>query len=46
MNLWSAPPGAFSYNIQPSHINLPNNRVQVVNIIPPPKVEITLVKKR
>ncbi len=45
MDLLSAPPGAFSYDIQPRHINLPNNRVQVVNITPP-KVEITLVKKR
>jgi hypothetical protein len=44
MELLSAQPGAFSYTVNPRNINLPNNRVQVVNITPS-KVEITLVKK-
>jgi hypothetical protein len=44
MELLSAQPGAFSYTVNPRNINLPNNRVQVVNITPA-KVEINLVKK-
>jgi len=44
MDLLSAPPGISFYNMNPRNINLPNNRVQVVNITPS-KVEITLVKK-
>lgn len=44
MELLSAQPGVSSYNMNPRNINLPNNRVQVVNITPS-KVEITLVKK-
>jgi diadenylate cyclase len=44
MELFSAKPGASFYNMNLRNINLPNNRVQVVNITPS-KVEITLVKK-
>ena len=40
----SAQPGVSFYNMNPRNINLPNNRVQVVNITPS-KVEITLAKK-
>jgi uncharacterized protein (TIGR00159 family) len=42
--LLAAKPGVFSYNINPRNINLPNDRVQVVNITPA-EVEITLIKK-
>jgi len=44
MEIVSSQPGASFYNMNPRNINLPNNRVQVVNITPS-RVEITLAKK-